>query len=179
MPHECGFAFLKDSSRLAQVFGGTGAAYLPGVGHVRPNWGWLGPEMSRRARSLPVWATLRAYGRSGYRAIVERGLDMAAHLAARVDAAPDFERLADVRLNVVCFRYRPAGLDEGALDALNARIGKDILHDGRVYVGTTVYGGKTAFRPTFVNWRTTAADVDLFFEVVRELGERALREQRA
>ena len=69
-----------------------------------PNWGYLGPEMSRRARSLPVWATLRAYGREGYRAIVERHLDLAQHLAALVDAAPDLERLADVSLNIVCFR---------------------------------------------------------------------------
>ena len=41
---------------------------------------------------------------------------------------------------------------------------------GRVYVGTTSFGGKVAFRPVIVNWRTRASDIDLFVEVVRELG---------
>ena len=40
-----------------------------------------------------MWATLRAYGRAGYREIIERHLDLAQRLAARVDAAPDLERL--------------------------------------------------------------------------------------
>jgi glutamate/tyrosine decarboxylase-like PLP-dependent enzyme len=173
--YDCGFAFLKDPSRLPPVFGGVGAAYLPGVGEARPNWGWLGPEMSRRARSIPVWATLRAYGRAGYRAIVERGLDLAQHLADRVDREPDLERLAEVPLNIVCFRYRPRRVeDEARLNALNAEIGRAILADGRVYLGTTDYGGRTAFRPTFVSWRTEPADADLLADVVLELGERAL-----
>jgi glutamate/tyrosine decarboxylase-like PLP-dependent enzyme len=134
----------------------------------------LGPEASRRARGIAVWATLRAYGREGYRAMVEHHLALARRLAARVDAAPDLERLADARLNVVCFRYRPPNLAEAELDALNARIGADVLEDGRVYVGTTRYGGRVAFRPAIVNWRTTAADVDLITDVIRELGSRAL-----
>jgi hypothetical protein len=39
-----------------------------------------------------------------------------------------------------------------------------------VYVGTTVYGGRVAFRPAIANWRTTEKDVDLLLEVMRELG---------
>jgi glutamate/tyrosine decarboxylase-like PLP-dependent enzyme len=92
----------------------------------------------------------------------------------RVDEAPDLERLADARLNVVCFRFRPAGVAEAELDALNARLGAAVLEDGRVYVGTTRYGGRVAFRPAIVNWRTTEADVDLITDVIRELGARAL-----
>ena len=76
----------------------------------RGGYGLLGPESSRRARALPIWATLAAYGRAGYQALVERHCDLAQHLAAAVDAAPDLERLAEVPLNVVCFRYRPPGL---------------------------------------------------------------------
>jgi glutamate/tyrosine decarboxylase-like PLP-dependent enzyme len=102
--------------------------------------------------------------------MVERHLDLAERLAGLVDEAPDLERLADVPLNIVCFRYRPDGAAEEELDALNARLGEEVLADGRVYVGTTSFGGKVAFRPAIVNWRTREADIDLFVDVVRELG---------
>ena len=53
------------------------------------------------------------------------------------------------------------------LDALNLRLGTELLADGRVYVGTTRYRGLVAFRPAIVNWRTTEADVDSIVDVVR------------
>lgn len=117
-----------------------------------------------------VWATLRAYGRSGYQAMVERHVQLARRLAEQVDAEPELERLADVPLNVVCFRYRPAGVAEDELDELNRRLGQAVLDDGRVYFGTTVYDGKVAFRPAIVNWRTRPEDVDLIVSTVLELG---------
>jgi glutamate/tyrosine decarboxylase-like PLP-dependent enzyme len=126
--------------------------------------------MSRRARSFAVWATLRAYGRDGHRAMVERHVALARRLADHVDAEPELERLADVPLNVVCFRYRPAGVAEEELDELNRRLGQAVLDDGRVYFGTTVYAGKVAFRPAIVNWRTGPDDVDLVVPTVLELG---------
>ena len=168
VPYDCGFAFVRDPDLLAKVFG-LAAAYLPSE-EPEPTYGYLTPELSQRARSLAVWATLRAWGRAGYRALVERHLDLAQRLAARVDEAEDLERLADVPLNIVCFRYRPPGVPEDELDALNARLGADLLADGRVYVGTTTFEGRTAFRPAIVNWRTQEEDVDLVAAVVRELG---------
>jgi glutamate/tyrosine decarboxylase-like PLP-dependent enzyme len=171
VPYDCGFAFLREPAPLYATFGFT-AAYLPG--DELP-----GPEASRRARSLAVWATLRAYGRAGYRAMVERHLDLAQRLAERVDASPQLERLGEVPLNIVCFRFRPPGVDESELDDLNARIGGALLADGRVYVGTTRYEGRVAFRPAIVNWRTTAADIDLIADVVVDLGERELAVARS
>ena len=131
MPYESGFALVRDPARLGPAFGMPGAAYLPGPDDPRGGYGLLGPESSRRARALPIWATLAAYGRAGYRALVERHCDLAAHLAA-VDAAPDLERLAEVPLNVVCFRYRPPGRSEPELDDVNRRLGEALLDDGRV-----------------------------------------------
>jgi glutamate/tyrosine decarboxylase-like PLP-dependent enzyme len=171
VPYDCGFAFVRDSALLGGAFA-AGAPYLPRVDEPQPNFGFLGPELSRRARALAVWATLRAYGRRGYRAMVERHLDLAQRVARRVDEAPDLERLAGVPLNVVCFRFRPPGADERELDALNQRLGAAVLADGRVYVGTTRYAGRVAFRPAIANWRTTPADVDLLVDVVREIGAR-------
>jgi glutamate/tyrosine decarboxylase-like PLP-dependent enzyme len=106
------------------------------------------------------------------RALVERNLDHAQQLAERVSASEDFELLADVPLNIVCFRYRPAGVAEDDVDDLNLRLGEAVLEDARVYVGTTRRAGRVAFRPAFVNWRGTTADVDLLFNVLAELGER-------
>ena len=168
--YDSGFAFVRDASLLDAAFA-IGAPYLPKAGE-HPLFGGRGPEASRRARGIAIWATLRAYGRAGHRAMVERHLRLAQRLARAVDAAPDLERLADVPLNIVCFRYRPGDLSDEALDTLNTKIGADLLADGRVYVGTTRYRGRVAFRPAIVNWRTTDADIDLMVEVVRELGAR-------
>ena len=172
VPYDCGFAFVRDPGLLAKVFSLT-AAYLP-EDEPEPTYGYLTPESSQRARSLAVWAALRAWGRSGYREMVERHLDLARRLGSRVDDAPDLERLADVTLNIVCFRFRPTDVPEEDLDALNLRLGEDVLADGRVYVGTTSFAGKTAFRPAIVNWRTREGDVDLLVDVVRELGSKLL-----
>ena len=169
VPYDCGFAFVGDPEAQTAVFNAA-AAYLPTEDPRRPNYGFFGPETSRRSRSLAVWATLQAYGRRGYRELVERNLALARRAAERVDAAPDLERLADVSLCIVPFRFRPPDLSEDELDDLNRRLAEAVLADGRVYVGTTVYGGRVAFRPAFVNWRTRDEDVDLLVDVVRELG---------
>lgn len=177
-PYDTGFAFVRDPELHAGSFSAS-AAYLGTESLSRPVFGNLAQEMSRRARAIPVWATLRAYGRDGYREMVERHLALAQRVASQVDEAPDLERLADVPLNIVCFRFHPEGVEEPELDELNRRLGEMVLEDGRVYFGTTVYQGKVAFRPAIVNWRTTAQDVDLIVEVVRELGSRLLDSVKA
>jgi glutamate/tyrosine decarboxylase-like PLP-dependent enzyme len=177
VPYDCGFAFVRDRALLSGAFG-IGASYLSPVDdQLHPNAAYLSPESSRRARALPVWATLKAYGRNGYKKMVERHLELARRLARAVDAAEDLERLGDVPLNIVCFRYKPVGVAEDRLDSINDRLGDAIIEDGRIYVGTTVYAGKRALRPAIVNWRTTASDIDLIVEVVRELGARVSAQQ--
>ncbi|MEE6262176.1 pyridoxal phosphate-dependent decarboxylase family protein [Plantactinospora sonchi] len=192
VPYESGFAFLREPTRLPATFGMPGTAYLPGPGSplgsgpgaarpgsarsVQPplpdgpvDYALYGPESSRRARAMPIWATLAAYGRDGHRLMVERQLDLAQRLARLVDEAPDLERLAEVPLCIVCFRAAPRHVPADELDELNRRLGAALLDDGRVYVGTTVYDGRVALRPAIVNWRTTEADIDLLVDVVREL----------
>jgi len=104
--------------------------------------------------------------------MIERHVALAKRLADQIRASSDFELLAEPRLNVVCFRYRPAATPEGELDRLNRRLGQAIIADGTVYFGTTVYAGKVAFRPAIANWRTTERDVDIVLDTVRGLAER-------
>ena len=177
VPFDCGFAFVRDHGLMARAFAYT-ADYLPAADDPRPTMGQIGPESSRRARSLAVWTTLRAYGRDGYRAMVERHLDLARLLATLIDDAPDLERLADPGLSIVTFRFAPPGLRPEELDDLNLRLAARILEDGRFIVGTTRFRGRVAFRPTMVNWRTEPEHLHAFVGVVRDLGAELLAHAR-
>ena len=178
VPHDCGFAFIREDRWRRTAFAEQ-ADYLPPLDSPRPAFAYQTPEGSRRARAFAVWATLRAYGAEGYRAMVERHLDVATHLAGRIDAEPGFERLAEAPLNIVCFRWRPPGVPDEELDALNRELGEALLEDGRVFAGTTLFEGRVAFRPAIVNWQTREEDVDMLMDVLIELGERLLEGQAA
>jgi len=97
--------------------------------------------------------------------IPPHGSDAGSYLLGEVFGA----RVADIGRDALTFEI--VGRPE-ELDALNLRLGIELLADGRVYVGTTRYRGLVAFRPAIVNWRTTEADVDSIVDVVRELGAR-------
>jgi len=174
VPYDCGLSLVRDRALLGRTFAYS-AAYLPDPEDPRPNMGTIGPESSRRARSLAVWATLTAYGRTGYREMIERHLELAQRLAGHVDAAPDLQRLAEVPLNIVCFRFNPGNRSEEELNRLNEKLGEALLDDGRFYAGTTQFEGRVALRPAIVNWRTQEEHVDEFVEVVRELGQALLQ----
>ncbi|NNF66938.1 MAG: aspartate aminotransferase family protein, partial [Gammaproteobacteria bacterium] len=106
--------------------------------------------------------------------MVEKHLDLAQRMAGLVDDAAELERLAEVPLNIVCFRFNPGNLTEEKLDQLNRDLGEAIISDGRALAGTTLFEGRVALRPALVNWRTSEADVDFFIAVVRELAAKLL-----
>lgn len=170
VPYDSGYAFVRDHGLLARAFRYS-ADYLPAEDDPRPTPGAIGPESSRRGRGLAVWATLKAYGRDGHRRIVEHCLDVAAHFARVVDAHPQLERMAEVPLNIVAFRYNPGGLDDAALDDLNTRLGEAVIEDGEFLLGTSRWGDRTIFRPAFSNWRTRFEDVEALAECITRLGK--------
>jgi glutamate/tyrosine decarboxylase-like PLP-dependent enzyme len=108
--------------------------------------------------------SLVAYGREGYREIVERCADLAGELGRRIAASDALELLAPVRLNVVCFTLRGAAGEAGS-DAVR-RFLAAIQADGRAYLTGTVYDGRPAVRAAFSNWRTERRDVEITFEAL-------------
>ncbi len=168
VPYDSGYAFVRDYGLMARAFRYS-ADYLPDENNVRPTFGAIGPESSRRARSFAVWATLKAYGREGQRRIVEHCLDIAQHFANRVRKTAGLELMNDPQLNIVSFRYNPGGLSEKSLNELNERLGEAVLADGRFLVGTSRIGKTSILRPAFSNWRTRVQDVDEFADVVLEI----------
>src|SRR5918997_276162 len=54
VPHDCGFAFVREDRWRRDSFA-EGADYLPPLDDPRPVLAYSTPEGSRRARALPVW----------------------------------------------------------------------------------------------------------------------------
>ena len=70
VPYDCGFFFCRHKDLLQQVLHNPNAAYLnfnaSGAARIVSPLN-VGIENSRRFRGLPVYASLMAYGRRGYR----------------------------------------------------------------------------------------------------------------
>jgi glutamate/tyrosine decarboxylase-like PLP-dependent enzyme len=108
--------------------------------------------------------TLLAYGRSGYQDIVERNCAQARWLGDKITQSDQFELLAPVRLNCVCFTL----INQPSLPDIQAFLAK-VRDDGRVYLTQTVYLGQPAIRAAFSNWQTEQRDVEICWQALREL----------
>jgi aromatic-L-amino-acid decarboxylase len=128
-----------------------------------------GVQLGRRFRSLKLWMILRYFGAEGIRARIADHMRLARELAGWVDADPDFERLAPVPMSVVCFRAKPAGtaMDEGALDAFNARLLDAVNATGETFISHTKLDGRFTLRMAIGNIRTTDAHVARAWELIR------------
>jgi glutamate/tyrosine decarboxylase-like PLP-dependent enzyme len=144
------------------------ASYLNAFTLEDPDFNHLTPENSRRFRALPAWCTLMAYGREGYREIVERNCDLAQQLSAKIQTSECFALLAPTRLNIVCFTLTPRNGEQASADTIR-RLLAWLRDDGRAYFTPTVYQGQPGLRAAFSNWRTTAADVELAWQALEEV----------
>jgi len=164
VPYDSAVFFIKEQHKTLQVesFQNSNAPYL---GDPLANFSYLNflPENSRRLRALPAWFTLLAYGKAGYRDIVENNIKHAQSLGQLIDRDEDFELLAPVRLNTVCFtltkfKDRP--------DKIQAFIDQ-VCQGGRVFITPTFYKNIPAARAAFVNWRTGDDDLNIIWDELK------------
>ena len=173
VPYDAAMQFTRHKNLQLSVFQNS-AAYL-GDPDQSPDYFHYTPENSRRFRALPSWFSLMAYGKEGYREIVERNCAAAHHLGERLKTSEDFVLLAPVRMNVVCFTWKQ--------DDLSAEIIRKFLEavrdDGRVFFTPTQLRGTWAIRAAVSNWLTELSDMDLAFEVMEKVSETLKKVQPA
>jgi glutamate/tyrosine decarboxylase-like PLP-dependent enzyme len=169
-PLDCGCLLYRQQVRAQRAFSHTGDYAQSFFEHSLENFQFFDEsmELSRRFRGLKLWLSLRFHGLARFREAIRNDLDCARHLAERVDAESELERLAPVPLSAVCFRYVPKG--EGttseSLDQFNQQVLRKVVRNGRVFLSNATIHGRFALRACVVNHRATPADLD---ELVSEV----------
>ncbi len=119
----------------------------------------FGPALGRRFRALKLWFVLRWYGAEGLRELIREHVRLAQLFASWVDADTDWEVAAPHPFSTVCFRHRTAD---------NDAIAREATATGRLFVAASRLHGTPIIRLAIGNARTTEADLELAWEVLRE-----------
>jgi len=154
-PFDCAAVIYRDPS-IARAAHSQRADYLEAVNDDDvDNPADYAVHLTRRARGLPVWASLVANGTDAYVDAVECCLATAGYAAKRIEASPHLELATEPHLSVVLFRRH--GWTSNDYDRWSARA----RASGTALVTPTRFAGEPALRLCFVNPLTSAADVDL------------------
>jgi glutamate/tyrosine decarboxylase-like PLP-dependent enzyme len=113
---------------------------------------------ARWARGFPLYAQLRALGRSGLAGLVERSCDLARRAAAGLAAIPGATVLNEVALNQVLVRFTPAG--GGDADAFTRQVVERVQKEGTCWLSGSVWQGLGVMRFSVCGQDTTAGDID-------------------
>ena len=150
VPYDCGVAIIAKPN-LARAALGTQTAYLiqDAAGASDPYD--LVPELSRRARGVPVWAALRQLGRSGVISLVDGLVERAQALATGLAALPGVSVMNDVVFTQVCLTF---GSDERTRE-----VTQRLIADGAVWMSGSKWRGHEILRISVSNWSTDADDV--------------------
>lgn len=162
VPFECGCLLARDPRRLEEAFS-IHPEYLTDVRarEHEVNFADHGEQLTRSSHALKVWLSVSYFGVENIREAIARGVRRAEHAEERLRARGDFEILSPAQLGILCFRARPAGVnDPAALDALNERINARVNDTGRFLISSTRLRDCYSLRLCTQVHRMTEEDVD-------------------
>jgi aromatic-L-amino-acid decarboxylase len=118
------------------------------------------PALGRPFRALKLWAVLRCYGREGLQQAIRENIRLAELFEGWVRDEPGWELTAPRPFSLVCFRLDgPDEANEALLERVNA--------SGEIFLSHTRLNDRFSLRLAIGNARTTEADVQLAWEVLR------------
>jgi aromatic-L-amino-acid decarboxylase len=155
---DCSAYFVKDKYALLRTLQVI-PEYLrtQDQGRVNDYCDW-GVPLGRRFRALKLWFVLRSYGIEALQEKLRNHIRMAKDLAEIIHREDDFELMAPVTMNLVCFRYKPKDIeDENEINLFNEKLLKEINASGKAYMSHTKVNGKFTIRMVIANtnveWR--------------------------
>ncbi|MBG6224803.1 glutamate/tyrosine decarboxylase-like PLP-dependent enzyme [Arthrobacter sp. CAN_A2] len=159
VPYDCGIAVVRDATALRAAMG-VHTSYLIHDKDGPADPFDTVPELSRRARGVPVWAALKSLGRDGVASQVRGLVSHAQHLAERLALLDGVEVLNDVSYTQVSLAFG----DDATTRAVTARI----MADGRVWMSGSRWHDRDILRISVSNWSTDDADTAVAVDAVRD-----------
>lgn len=143
---DCSLMYVRDPDHLIRVMS-TNPSYLRSTagGEATQYRDW-GIPLGRRFRSLKLWYQLRVDGIDAIRDRLRRDLDNAAWFAETMAARPGWEVVAPVRLQTVCLRHTPAGLEGDARDDHTLGWVQAINTSGAAFLSPSLLDGRWMVR---------------------------------
>ena len=157
VPYDCGIVIVARPPALREAMG-MHASYLIQADDAGDPFDKV-PEMSRRARGVPVWAALRSLGVSGVADLLDGLCAHARTIAEGIAAIDGAEIVNDVVFTQVCAAF---GNDERTR-AVTARV----LADGTAWMSGSRWRNRDVLRVSVSNWSTDATDVQESVDAVR------------
>ncbi len=167
---DCSAYFVKDKEALLRTLEIHPEYLKTKEGKTVNNYRDWGIPLGRRFRALKLWFVIRSFGIEGLRSTIRSHIEWARELAGTIESDPDFELLAPVPLNTICFRYRPAAVDdEERLNELNAELLERINASGEAYMTHTKLDGRYTIRFVVGQTRVEKRHVEQGWALVRRI----------
>jgi glutamate/tyrosine decarboxylase-like PLP-dependent enzyme len=147
-PYDNGIVFCREGDTLARAMRMSGPYIVSGTD--RDGMVYT-PDMSRRARGVDLWATLKSLGRAGVEELVD-GLCGNASFFADGMRRRGFAVLNKVVFNQVLVSCGSAAATTATLAA--------VQESGELWCGGTTWKGEPAIRVSFCSFMTTEEDVE-------------------
>jgi aromatic-L-amino-acid decarboxylase len=166
LPYGTGALLVRDGARLREAHH-LGADYLQDLAAEEeiPNFADYSPELSRDFRGLRVWLPLKLYGFGAFRAALDEKLDLARFLDEGLRETRGFELPWPCEVTVVAFRYRPG---TGDPEEFNRRLLDRINASKRVFLSSTMIGGRFVIRACIVSHRTHRDRIEEALDIIRQ-----------
>ena len=180
-PFEAGCALIRDADAHRNTFA-VRPEYLESTPRGIASGEWLndfGLQTSRGFRALKIWMSLKEHGIEKFGRLIDQDIEHAHRLSAMIEAEPDLELVAPTTINIVCFRFRSAGLEGPRLKALNAEIMLRLQEQGLAAVSDTTVQGEYCLRAAINNHRTRPEDLELLLRETLRLGRELAAQEAA
>jgi len=174
---DCSAYFVKDKGTLIRTFEIMPEYLKTGVDAQVNNYRDWGIPLGRRFRALKLWFVLRNFGVKQLQENLREHMRMAQTLKQWVLDHPDFELLAPVPLNLVCFRYHPLNVnEESTLDTLNQELIFRLNASGEVYLTHTRLKGTYTLRLVAGGSHTGHKHIQKAWRLILEEIEKGMRD---